>query len=63
IGEETIEEIVEETMEDIVEETIEDIAKIAIAIESTDIAEEEQIVEQFDIDNNLYLKYINDQLI
>ncbi|CAG8752328.1 32684_t:CDS:1, partial [Racocetra persica] len=52
------EEIVEETIEDveeIVEETMEDIAEIAIATESTDVAEEEQIVEQFDIDNN-YMK-------
>ncbi|CAG8817148.1 6622_t:CDS:1, partial [Racocetra persica] len=44
-------------------ETMKDIAEIAIAAESTDVAEEEQVVEQFDINDNLYEKYINEQLI
>ncbi|CAG8802799.1 11320_t:CDS:1, partial [Racocetra persica] len=61
-GEKIVEEIMED-VEEIVGETMEDIAEIAVAAESTDVVEEEQIFEQFDIDNNLYKKYINDQLI
>ena len=61
--EEIIEAIVEETIEEIIKKTIEDIAEIAIAAKSTDVVDEEQVVEQFDINDNLYKKYINEQLI